>query len=71
MPRGRSGATREAAHAAARGRAGSRPRVPFTYKLMLNQWLLGLFRVERFDQLDEHLRDQNIEGLDHKIAARP
>jgi hypothetical protein len=38
--------------------------VPFPKKLVLNQWMLSLFGVERFDDLAEHLRDANLEGLD-------
>ena len=38
--------------------------MPFAYKLVLNQWLLSLFNVERFEQLAEHLRNEKLEGLD-------
>lgn len=38
--------------------------IPFVYKLVLNQWLLSLFKVERFEQLTEHLRNEKLEGLD-------
>ncbi|MCK9365014.1 MAG: DEAD/DEAH box helicase family protein [Syntrophales bacterium] len=31
---------------------------------MLNQWLLSLFNVKRFEDLAEHLRDEKLEGLD-------
>jgi hypothetical protein len=62
-------------------RTGTRSRraaVPFAYKLVLNQWLLGLFEVERFEQLAEYLRDERLEGLDennihrfhHELTAR-
>jgi hypothetical protein len=68
MPRGRP---RKSSLAAAptlpaipRGRANSRPQVPFAHKLVLNQWLLSLFRVKRFEDLAEHLRDERMEGLD-------
>ncbi len=47
-----------------------RPVVPFNRKLVLNQWLLGLFGVERFDQLAEHLRDELLEGLDENNVHR-
>ena len=40
-----------------RGRANNQPQVPFAYKLVLNQWLLSLFNVKRFEDLAEHLRD--------------
>ncbi|MEX2283459.1 MAG: DEAD/DEAH box helicase family protein [Gemmatimonadota bacterium] len=61
-----------------RSRATNRPQVPFPYKLVLNQWLLSLFNVKRFEDLAEHLRNETLEGLDennvhhfhHAIAAR-
>jgi hypothetical protein len=61
MPRGRP---RNAALSAPRRRANNRPQVPFAYKLVLNQWLLSLFNVTRFEQLAEHLRNEALEGLD-------
>lgn len=48
----------------ARGRASKKPQVPFAYKLVLNQWLLSLFNVKRFEDLAEHLRNEAMEGLD-------
>lgn len=36
----------------------------FSQKLVLNQWLLGLFGVERFDDLAIHLKDDEMEGFD-------
>ena len=48
----------------------ARPVVPFNRKLILNQWLLSLFGVERFDQLAEHLRDESLEGLDENNVHR-
>src|SRR5574341_1036530 len=67
MPRGRS---QRAAGDAPRGRANNRPPMPFAYKLVLNQWLLGLFEIERFEQLAEHLRDETLEGLDENNVHR-
>ncbi|RWM10933.1 MAG: hypothetical protein EOR73_32525, partial [Mesorhizobium sp.] len=67
MPRGRprSNADATAAASPSRRRAnGGRPQVPFVYKLALNQWLLSLFDVQRFQQLAEHLRNEKLEGLD-------
>jgi hypothetical protein len=52
------------APAATHGRADNRPQVPFAYKLVLNQWLLSLFNVKRFEDLAEHLRSEALEGLD-------
>ena len=47
-------------------RASNRPQVPFPYKLVLNQWLLSLFNVKRFEDLAEHLHSEALEGLDEK-----
>ena len=47
-----------------RGRANNQPQVPFAYKLVLNQWLLSLFNVKRFEDLAEYLRNEALEGLD-------
>ena len=41
-----------------------RPQVPFVQKLILNQWMLSLFNVNGFEQLTEHLHDEELEGLD-------
>ncbi|MGB7213336.1 MAG: DEAD/DEAH box helicase family protein [Gemmatimonadales bacterium] len=38
--------------------------------MVLYQWLLGLFGVERFDQLAEHLKDEALEGLDDNGVYR-
>ena len=38
--------------------------IPFSQKLVLNQWILGLFGVESFDELAIHLKDDELEGLD-------
>ena len=43
---------------------GKKPQVPFAYKLVLNQWLLSLFNVNRFEELAEHLHNEALEGLD-------
>jgi hypothetical protein len=58
-----TGAT-AAAPTAPRSRANNRPQVPFAYKLVLNQWLLSLFNVKRFEDLAEHLMNKALEGLD-------
>ncbi|MCW5969754.1 MAG: DEAD/DEAH box helicase family protein [Blastocatellales bacterium] len=61
MPRGRT----------SRNAAGApRAALPFNRKLVLNQWLLSLFGIERFDQLAEHLRDEALEGLDENNIHR-
>lgn len=61
-----------------KGSGKKKPQVPFAHKLVLNQWLLSLFEVERFEQLAEHLRDERLEGMDennihrfhHELTAR-
>jgi len=56
--------------AAPRARANSQPQVPFAHKLVLNQWLLSLFNIKRFEDLAEHLRDEALEGLDENNIHR-
>jgi len=46
------------------------PQVPFPYKLILNQWILSLFNVKRFEELAAHLRDEALEGLDENNVHR-
>ena len=50
--------------AAKKATSKKKPQIPFAYKLVLNQWLLSLFGVTRFDELAEHLRNEKLEGLD-------
>ena len=57
MPRGRP------ASPTARRNARAAP-IPFPHKLVLNQWLLSLFQVKKFEELAEHLRHEALEGLD-------
>jgi hypothetical protein len=52
-----------AGKASSKGKVG-KPQIPFQYKLVLNQWLLSLFHVSRFEDLAEHLRNEALEGLD-------
>ena len=52
------------------GRTKNRPQVPFAYKLVLNQWVLSLFNVKGFEKLAEHLRDEELEGLDENNTHR-
>ena len=47
-----------------------KPQVAFAHKLVLNQWLLSLFNVKRFEDLAEHLRDEGLEGLDENNIHR-
>ena len=55
---------RRAVATAPRRRANGRPQVPFVYKLALNQCLLSLFNVRRFEELAQHLRNEKLEGMD-------
>ena len=51
-------------------RTNNQPQVPFAGKLVLNQWLLSLFNVKRFEELAEHLHDEALEGLDENNIHR-
>ena len=71
MPRGRprknavvDGGALAASSKKGKTRANGKPQVPFVHKLALNQWMLSLFNVERFEQLAEHLRNEKLEGMD-------
>jgi hypothetical protein len=44
--------------------------IPFSYKLALNQWLMSLFGVSKFEDLALHLRDERLEGLDENNIYR-
>ena len=70
MPRGSPRNAVAVAAVAPRGRANNRPQVPFAHKLVLNQWLLSLFNVTRFEELAEHLRSEALEGLDENNIHR-
>src|SRR3954468_569125 len=62
----RTSARNTAANPARRERAEG----PFVDKLVLNQWALSLFGVNRFEQLATHLRDETLEGLDENNVHR-
>lgn len=38
--------------------------IPFNRKLVLYQWLLSLFNVDHLNEMAEHLRREDLEGLD-------
>lgn len=59
----------QAAPATAR-RSATRPQTPFPYTLVLNQWILSLFNVKRFEELAVHLRSEALEGLDENHVHR-
>lgn len=69
-PKKSTAAASPAAPAAPRARANSQPQVLFAHKLVLNQWLLSLFNIKRFEDLAEHLRDEALEGLDENNIHR-
>ena len=61
-----------------RARRPQTPALRFDQRLVLNQWLLGLFEADSFIPLTEGLHDTSLEGVDennisrfhHVIAAR-
>lgn len=46
------------------------PSSDFSRRLVLNQWMLSLFGVDRFGQIAERLRDEQFEGLDESGIHR-
>lgn len=52
-----------------RGRAAAR-RLDFAERLVLLQWVLGLFEVAGFDELAELLKDTRLEGFDEDNVSR-
>jgi hypothetical protein len=52
-----------------RGRAAER-RLKFDQRLVLLQWMLGLFEVGSFDALAELLKDPRLEGFDEDNVSR-
>ncbi|MFO0857234.1 MAG: DEAD/DEAH box helicase family protein [Phycisphaerales bacterium] len=45
-------------------------RMPFHHRLVLNRWMLHLFEVESFEELQEQLRDPRLEGLESDGVSR-
>ena len=65
MAGGRPRSTAAVASSGARSRrANNRAQPPSAHKLVLNQWLLSLFNVKRFEDLAEPVRNEALEGLD-------
>lgn len=54
----------------AKSKKNKKTSIPFSYKLALNQWLLSLFGVAKFEDLALHLRDERLEGLDENNITR-
>ncbi|MFH1924557.1 MAG: hypothetical protein ABIP48_32290 [Planctomycetota bacterium] len=48
----------------ARRRSTATPPLKFDQKLVLKQWMLGLFEVKDFDRLADPLKQVDLEGLD-------
>ena len=48
----------------ARARASRTASLRFDEKLVLNQYLLSLFEVDRFEDLAADLKDESLEGWD-------
>ncbi len=48
----------------------AQPELRFDQRLVLNQWLIGLFAVQTFETLAEWLRDPALEGLDEDGVTR-
>ena len=44
-------------------------QVPFSQKLILNQWILSLFNVTSFEKLADCLRDEGLEGLNENNVS--
>jgi hypothetical protein len=44
-------------------------QVPFSQKLILNQWVLSLFNVKSFEKLADLLRDDGLEGLNENNVS--
>lgn len=70
MDRGRPRQNSAAAPATRTRRRNNRPQVPFACKLVLNQWLLSLFNVKRFEDLAEHLRNEALEASGRRCDLR-
>ena len=51
-------------------RTTNRSQVPFSDKLALNQWMLSLFNVEKFEALACIIRNEELEGLDENNIHR-
>jgi hypothetical protein len=48
----------------------AKPQVPFPYKLILNQWMLSLFNVDKLEKLAEYLKNESLEGMDENNVHR-
>lgn len=48
----------------------ARPALKFDQKLVLNQWLLGLFEVGSFDELAQTLKNPALEGVTEDNVSR-
>lgn len=55
---------------AQRRAAATLPATPLRHKLVLNRWLLGLFNVEKLEQLAAPLKSEALEGVDEQGISR-
>src|ERR1019366_10041955 len=53
-----------------RARRPQAPALRFDQRLVLNQWILGLFEVDSFIPLTDGLHDTSKEGVDEKNISR-
>ena len=53
-----------------RTRSNSQTQIPFSHKLVLNQWILSLFNVKSFKEIADLLRNESLEGLDENNIHR-
>src|SRR5688572_23087346 len=62
--------TGRAADMAKAGKRTKAPLLPLDKRLVLNQWMLGLFNVVRFEQLKGLLGGDNLEGVDSENVSK-
>lgn len=53
-----------------RSRRAGEAQLKFNERLVLNQWMLGLFEVDSFEQLADMLKDPACEGFDENNISR-
>src|SRR5208283_2602154 len=53
-----------------RARRPQAPAMRFDQRLVLNQWILGLFEADSFIPLTEGLHDTTLEGVDENNVSR-
>lgn len=53
-----------------RTRSNAQIQIPFSNKLVLNQWILSLFNVKSLKEIADILRNESLEGLDENNIHR-